>query len=195
MKKLLFILIGLAVSFLTFGQGVPVTANPLILPKTVVRPAAPTTGGKLYDYNHFPEWRDSVRYSRLIRGIDLISSRDSLQKALDSLAHYVMRSDSTTVFATPTQVAKSQNNFVQKNELGSAAMADVSQFVQVKDPIKVVIATNGENGIVIPKYLDTSTKIFYNGYFIDSSFWTGIGTNILTVALDTRIYDTILITN
>ena len=103
----------------------------------------------------------------------------------------------TTLAGSQSAEDKVKMNVVEDytRNLGSAAMADVSQFVQVKDPIKVVIATNGENGIVIPKYLDSSTKIFYNGSYVDSSFWTGIGTNILTVALDTRIYDTILITN
>jgi hypothetical protein len=187
MKKLLtilFCLIGLA----TFGQTPlktkQITADTARLKNLTVNPVLLSGYGTLFVKN------DSLHFESPVKDWNL--GKIVYQ---DSLGYYVMRSDSTTVFATPTQVAKSQNNFVQKNELGSAAMADVSQFVQVKDPIKVVIATNGENGIVIPKYLDTSTKIFYNGYFIDSSFWTGIGTNILTVALDTRIYDTILITN
>jgi hypothetical protein len=112
----------------------------------------------------------------------------------DTLLSYVMRSDSTTVFVTPTQVSKSQNNFVQKNELGSAAMADVSQFVQPQMYIKV-IASNGENNIPVVSPLQTTTKIFYNGTLIENTRWSGVGTDVLILSLDTRVYDTILITN
>jgi hypothetical protein len=79
--------------------------------------------------------------------------------------------------------------------LGSAASADISQFVQAKDPEVKEISTNGENNIVLATQLSTKTKIFYNGSFVENTRWTGVGSTTLTLSLDTRVYDTIIITN
>ena len=186
MKKLLSILFCL-ISLASFGQ-TPIKTWQLIadtarLKNNTVKPVLLSGYGTLFNKN------DSLHFESPVKDWNL-----GKLVYQDSLANYVMTADSTTVFATPTQVAKSQNNFVQKNELGSAAMADVSQFVQPQMYIKV-IASNGENNIPVVSPLQTTTKIFYNGTLIENTRWSGVGTDVLILSLDTRVYDTILITN
>ena len=57
------------------------------------------------------------------------------------------------------------------------------------------IATDAENNIAVGFTLTAKTKVFYNGYIIPQTRWTGVGTRTIALTLDTRKYDVLQITN
>lgn len=57
------------------------------------------------------------------------------------------------------------------------------------------IESNGENNIELDFDLTSTSKIFYNGSIIPNSRWSGVGTHIISLSLDTRLYDVLIINN
>jgi len=57
------------------------------------------------------------------------------------------------------------------------------------------INTDGENNIPIPFSLSSASKIFYNGSLIGQGQWSGVGLTNITLFLDTRQKDKLIITN
>lgn len=55
------------------------------------------------------------------------------------------------------------------------------------------ISSDGENNIPITFQLKPTSLIFYNGKKISLECWSGIGKDTITLELDTRIYDLIMI--
>lgn len=51
------------------------------------------------------------------------------------------------------------------------------------------IATDAQNNLSVSFVLASTTSIFYNSTPLQSSQWSGIGTTILTISLDTKQYD------
>ncbi len=57
------------------------------------------------------------------------------------------------------------------------------------------LVADGENNIVISFSLVTSSKIYYNGALLRQSQWSGVGLSTLTLILDTREKDILVVTN
>jgi len=64
-----------------------------------------------------------------------------------------------------------------------ATKTDISQSIFEKE------LTDSENNIDVGFTLSTTTLIFYNGNAIPSSVWSGSGTQILNLSLQTKLYD------
>ena len=74
-----------------------------------------------------------------------------------------------------------------KHQLDSLAFDTNTQ------PFVIEVATDGVTTYVLPFKISTSSQVWYNGNLIRPVLWTGLGTIILTVDVDTRIKDYIII--
>jgi hypothetical protein len=57
------------------------------------------------------------------------------------------------------------------------------------------LTADAENDIPVGFPIGSKTKVFYNGTLIEQARWSGVGTSTITLALDTRKYDVVTITN
>lgn len=72
----------------------------------------------------------------------------------------------------------------------------LKHFAYVNDSIySQEIASNGQNNIYIGFKLKNSSKIFYNGNFLDPSRWSGVGKDTILLNLNTMVYDHLFIHN
>jgi len=55
------------------------------------------------------------------------------------------------------------------------------------------ISTDGENNIPVPFPLSPTTQVKYNGSLIGQGRWTGVGTTTITLNLDTKKNDQLII--
>ncbi|MDD5353328.1 MAG: hypothetical protein PHS93_09230 [Candidatus Omnitrophica bacterium] len=55
------------------------------------------------------------------------------------------------------------------------------------------IANDSENNWTVSFTIEATSVVFYNGNALRSSLWTGSGTTTLTLYIDTRKYDKILV--
>ena len=80
---------------------------------------------------------------------------------------------------------------------GWTKMATHRQLQHVLDSIGGVweyeITVNDENNITTPLTLTDKTSIFYNGSAIKNSLWSGEGTTILNLNLNTYKYDNLIL--
>jgi len=81
------------------------------------------------------------------------------------------------------------------SKLGSAAYADISAFLRSGINYQKYLSVDGENNIVVGFTLTSSAKVYYNGNFLSPGRWSGLGTNKITLSLDTRKYDELIINN
>jgi hypothetical protein len=147
MRKLLLILflIGSAL----YGQ-TPITTNTLNLPKQTTRPAAPTTGAKIYDFNHYVEIRDSSAYSQIMRGLDSLIRFVTPTQLGDSVGNYVLR-DGTRQLTGDWNAGAfkiSNTDSIQSGYLKSTGNAVVTDSLTVAD--RAYSATTWNNSMRVP---------------------------------------------
>jgi hypothetical protein len=74
-----------------------------------------------------------------------------------------------------------------------AAYGDHTHAVQTVNSYEILIAGDGANAWVTPFVLKSTSVVLYNSTPVRSDRWSGSGSNILTVSLDVRKWDQILI--
>jgi hypothetical protein len=72
---------------------------------------------------------------------------------------------------------------------GNITAANLDNFFETE------LTVDSQNNLAVGFILPSTAKVFYNGWIIPTSLWSGEGTTTLTLALDTRKYDTVIITN
>lgn len=55
--------------------------------------------------------------------------------------------------------------------------------------------TDAENNINVGFTLESTTVVYYNGWAIPSALWSGTGTQVLNLSLDTKQYDKLKVKN
>ena len=55
--------------------------------------------------------------------------------------------------------------------------------------------TNGQNNINVGFTLESTTLVYFNGKLIPNALWSGEGTAVLNVSLDTKLYDQLSVKN
>ena len=114
-----------------------------------------------------------------------------------NLSAFMKIKNSTVPIGTPASdfvgVYSFQDSLHFKNDTGRdwnlGAMPDVAKI------FKKEITVNGENNIKISFPLTTTTKVFYNGSMIENTRWAKLGTDTISLYLDTMIYDVLIIHN
>lgn len=61
------------------------------------------------------------------------------------------------------------------------------------EPYKIEIASDGVTTYTIPFRIRGKSQVWYNGSLIRPELWTGSGTTSLTVSIDTRVRDFMII--
>jgi hypothetical protein len=72
---------------------------------------------------------------------------------------------------------------------GNITAANLNNFFETE------LTVDSQNNLAVGFILPSTAKVFYNGWIIPTALWSGEGTTTLTLALDTRKYDTVIITN
>lgn len=55
--------------------------------------------------------------------------------------------------------------------------------------------TNGQNNINVGFNLESTTLVYFNGKLVPNSLWSGEGTQILNLSLDTKLHDNLTVKN
>ena len=75
----------------------------------------------------------------------------------------------------------------------TSAYGDHTHAVQTVNSCEILIAGDGANAWVTPFVLKSTSVVLYNSTPVRSDRWSGTGSNILTVSLDVRKWDQIVI--
>ena len=149
-------------------------------------------------------WLDSIAAHRieldahldsLIRHTEnYYSLRDSVGDNIDSIAQHRVEIDANTESIAQLSIEVDGKQDIRRI-LGTAAYADISQFLPAGRNLTKEIASDGENNIPVGFTLTASVKVYYNGYPLPTTRWTGLGTSVITLNVNTRKYDELIINN
>ena len=72
---------------------------------------------------------------------------------------------------------------------GSDTLVDANAVYDFSQPIYEAELTEGQNNIDVGFSLSSTTLVFFNGNSIPTSIWSGTGTQIINLAITTKLYD------
>jgi len=99
-----------------------------------------------------------------------------------------------TITANTNLIINSLKNILG-NSYSDTTVVDSSGYLKrgLKAVYQYEIGSDAENNITVPFSLKSTTSVYYNGIAIPNTRWSGGGTTVLYVNLDTRKYDKIII--
>lgn len=85
--------------------------------------------------------------------------------------------------------------YYQDTLRGIDSLCVIHNLTKKGGPFFIELTDDGENAIPVGRKLLPTTRVTYNGTVIAPTQWTGVGTRSITLFLDTRKHDQLIVEN
>jgi len=186
MKKLLFLFAFIfSFGFITAQQNPVLEKQPYYFQKTI-------------------EVKEGIKSSIYLQGQDTMATKKQFRDADATIKTHISNIDNTSDLNKPISTAtQSALNSKQNTLVNPVIQAD--SIIKYVTPYQLIqslptgfeleVVTGGLTQISVPFTLTNRTLVWYNGSILSKTLWTGVGTQSITLFVDTKQKDRLIIQN